>query len=133
MREGFHLSTIGQIAVTARDLDRATAFYESVLGLPKVLKAPGLAFFDAGGVRLMLSRPEKGEFDHPTSVLYFKVEDIGAAHDALRSRGVHFVEEPHVIAKLPDHDLWLAGFRDSEGNFLALMSEVRPGTASRPV
>jgi methylmalonyl-CoA/ethylmalonyl-CoA epimerase len=133
MREGFHLSTIGQIAVTARDLDRATAFYESVLGLPKVLKAPGLAFFDAGGVRLMLSRPEKGEFDHPTSVLYFKVEDIGAAHDALRSRGVDFVEEPHVIAKLPDHDLWLAGFRDSEGNFLALMSEVRPGTASRPV
>jgi methylmalonyl-CoA/ethylmalonyl-CoA epimerase len=81
----------------------------------------------------MLSRPEKGEFDHPTSVLYFKVEDIGAAHDALRSRGVDFVEEPHVIAKLPDHDLWLAGFRDSEGNFLALMSEVRPGTASRPV
>ncbi|HEY7863378.1 MAG TPA: VOC family protein [Thermoanaerobaculia bacterium] len=133
MSEGFHLSTIGQIAVTARDLDRATAFYESVLGLPKVLKAPGLAFFDAGGVRLMLSRPEKGEFDHPTSVLYFKVEDIGAAHDALRSRGVDFVEEPHVIAKLPDHDLWLAGFRDSEGNFLALMSEVRPGTASRPV
>jgi methylmalonyl-CoA/ethylmalonyl-CoA epimerase len=133
MHDDFRLSTIGQIAVTARDLDRAAAFYEQVLGLRKLFAFPGLAFFDAGGVRLMLSKPEKGEFDHPTSILYFRVEDIAAAHDSLRARGVVFEEAPHRIARLSDHDLWIGGFRDSEGNFLALMSEVRPEGAAGPV
>jgi methylmalonyl-CoA/ethylmalonyl-CoA epimerase len=130
MGDAFGLSSIGQIAVTARDLPRAAAFYGGVLGLPRLLEAPGLAFFDAGGVRLMLSIPERGEFDHPTSILYFRVADIQAAANELRARGVTFEEEPHRIARLPDHDLWIGAFRDSEGNMLALMSEVRPAQAS---
>ncbi|HEY7368612.1 MAG TPA: VOC family protein [Thermoanaerobaculia bacterium] len=126
MSEEFRLSSIGQIALTARDLPRATEFYGRVLGLPKLLEAPGLAFFDAGGVRLMLSLPDRPEFDHPSSILYFKVPDIQAAAAALRARGVVFEEEPRLIARLPDHDLWIGAFRDSEGNLVALMSEVRP-------
>jgi predicted enzyme related to lactoylglutathione lyase len=120
------LSTIGQIAMTAKDLPRAVAFYRDRLGIRFLFQAPpGLAFFDCGGVRLMLSTPEKPEHDHPGSVLYFKVADIHAAHRDLAGRGVEFEGLPHLIAKLPDHELWMAFFKDSEGNTLALMHEKR--------
>ena len=85
---------------------------------------PRLAFFDCGGVRLMLSTPEP-DFDHPGSVLYFAVDDIWHMHETLTARGVIFVTEPHKIATLADRDVWLADFRDTEGNVLALMSEPR--------
>ena len=119
------LATIGQIAVVAKDVNRATAFYRDQLGMKFLFEFPGLAFFDCAGVRLMISRAEKPEFDHPGSVLYFKVPDIDAAYTDLKARGVEFIEAPHLIAKLPDHELWMAFFKDSEGNPLALMHEKR--------
>jgi len=119
------ISRVGQIAVPVRDLDRAVAFYRDVLGLRFLFQAPpGLAFFDCGGVRLMLSIPESPEFNHAGSVIYYRVPDIHHAYEALRKRGVEFIDEPHLIAKLDDHDLWMAFLRDPEGNTLALMSEV---------
>jgi methylmalonyl-CoA/ethylmalonyl-CoA epimerase len=119
----FGLSTIGQIAVHVQDLDRAVAFYRDRLKLPFLFQAPpGLAFFDAGGVRLMLSRPE-GEAGG-ASTLYFRVEDIAGAAAVLRERGVTFADDPHLIANMDTYDLWMAFFRDSEGNIHALMSEV---------
>jgi methylmalonyl-CoA/ethylmalonyl-CoA epimerase len=118
------ISRLGQIAINLQDLSRATAFYRDILGLPLLFTAGGMAFFDCGGVRLMLARPEKPEFDHPSSVLYFTVPDIAAAHQRLLARGVRFEGDPHLIAKMPTYDLWMAFFRDSEQNFLALMSEV---------
>lgn len=120
----FALSQIGQIALNVQDVPRATAFYRDVLGMTFLFAFPGLAFFDCGGVRLMLSRPDRPEFDHPASILYYKVADIAAAHLTLVERGVAFVSEPHVVHRAADHDLWLADFRDSEGNLLCLMSEV---------
>jgi len=124
---GFGLSQIGQIAISVKDVDTAVAFYRDVLGLKLLFQAPpGLAFFDCAGVRLMLARPEKPEFDHPASTLYFKVADIQQATATLKSRGVRFEEEPHLIAKMPDHELWMAFFRDAEKNLLGLMSEIRP-------
>jgi len=123
---GIGISRIGQIAVTAHDVERAAAFYQDALGLKLLFKAPpGLAFFDCGGVRLMLSRPEKPEFDHPSSILYFVVPDIQAAHLRMKTSGVHFEDEPQMLAKMPDHDLWMTFFRDSEGNLMGLMSEVK--------
>jgi methylmalonyl-CoA/ethylmalonyl-CoA epimerase len=120
-----HLSQIGQIAVRALDLDRAVAFYRDVLGMQFLFQAPpSLAFFDCDGVRLLLDRPE-GELDHPASVLYFRVSDIRSSYQALKDHGVQFRGEPHLIARMPDHELWMAFFDDSEGNTLALMSEVR--------
>ncbi len=124
-QSGFGLSQIGQIAVNVKDLDRAVAFYRDALGMRPLFQVPKLAFFDCGGVRLMLSPPETPEFDHAASVIYYKVDDIRAAHAALRGRGVNFDGEPHVVARLPAHDLWMAFCRDPEGNVLALMSEVR--------
>ena len=122
---GIGITRLGQIAVNAKDVERAAAFYQNVLGLNLLFKAPpGLAFFDCGGVRLMLDRAEKPEFDHPSSVLYFAVPDIRSAYGKLKESGVRFEDEPHVIAKMPTHDLWMTFFRDSEGNLLALMSEV---------
>jgi methylmalonyl-CoA/ethylmalonyl-CoA epimerase len=124
--QAFGLSQIGQIAMRAKDFRRAVTFYRDVLGLRFLFEAPPkLAFFDCGGVRLLLESPEDKEFDHPGSVLYYKVDDIHAAHDALVARGVQFIQKPHLIAKMPDHDLWMAFFHDSEDNTLALMSEVR--------
>ncbi len=120
------ISRIGQIAINAHDVERAATFYQNVLGLKLLFKAgPGLAFFDCGGVRLMITRPEKPEFDHPSSVLYFAVPDIQAGHARMKTSGVHFEDEPHLIAKMPDHDLWMTFFRDSENNLLGLMSEVK--------
>lgn len=122
---GIGIARIGQIAVNAKDVERAAAFYENQLGLKLLFKAPpGLAFFDCGGVRLMLQCPEKPEFDHPSSILYFAVPDIQAAHRKMKESEVAFDDEPHLIARMPSHDLWMTFFRDSEGNLLALMSEV---------
>lgn len=119
------LNRIGQIAITVRDLPRAVAFYRDVLGIRHLFDAgPKLSFFDCGGVRLMLDIPEQPEFQHPPSILYYKVEDILATHRELKEKGVRFEDEPHVIAKLPDHALWMTFARDSEGNVFALMSEV---------
>jgi methylmalonyl-CoA/ethylmalonyl-CoA epimerase len=123
---GIGISRIGQIAINAQDVERAAAFYQDALGLKLLFKAgPGLAFFDCAGVRLMLTRPEKPEFDHPGSILYFAVSDIQAAYAKMKEQGVKFEDEPHLIAKMPDHDLWMVFFRDSEGNLLGLMCEVR--------
>lgn len=122
------ITRIGQIAINVHDLDRAIAFYRDKLGLPLLFTTGTLAFFDCGGLRLMLSHPEKPEFDHPSSILYFNVPDISAAHSRMLAAAVHFEDEPHFIAKMPTHDLWMTFFRDSEQNFLGLMSEVpRPG------
>jgi methylmalonyl-CoA/ethylmalonyl-CoA epimerase len=122
------ITRLGQIQIRAHDVERASGFYENVLGLKLLFKAPpGLAFFDCGGVRLMLDRPEKPEFDHASSILYFSVADIKAAHARMKESGVRFEDEPHMIARMPDHDLWMTFFRDSEENLLALMSEVPRG------
>ena len=119
------LGRIHQISIRASDIGRAVTFYRDALGLPLLFQAPPqLAFFDCGGVRLMLAPPEP-EFDHQGSIVYFAVDDIKATHAALVERGVTFRTEPHMVAKLPDREVWLADFEDSEGNVLALMSEPR--------
>jgi methylmalonyl-CoA/ethylmalonyl-CoA epimerase len=117
------LSRLGQISMRAKDMPRAVRFYRDVLGVRFLFEAPpSLAFFDCAGVRLMLNTPE-GAFDHPGSVLYFAVEQIDAMHASLREKGVQFIREPHLIAKLPDREVWMAFFEDTEGNTLALMEE----------
>jgi methylmalonyl-CoA/ethylmalonyl-CoA epimerase len=120
------LARIGQVSMNAKDIDRAVAFYRDTLGLPFLFKpSPTLAFFDCAGVRLMLAVGEDRRFDHPGSVLYFSVDDIRATYDVLTDKGVKFEREPHLIAKLPDREVWMAFFDDTEGNMLALMSEPR--------
>jgi catechol 2,3-dioxygenase-like lactoylglutathione lyase family enzyme len=118
------ITCVGQIAIRVHDVDRAVAFYRDILGLPLLFTAGKLAFFNCGGVRLMLDVPEKPEFDHPSSILYLVVPNITAVHHRMKERGVKFEDEPHVIARMPDHDLWMTFFRDSEENVLALMCEV---------
>lgn len=122
----FGLGPIGQIAVPVQNLDRAVQFYTHTLGMQHLFSAGSLAFFNAGGVRLLLSVPESPDDDHRASVLYFKVADLDAAYHTLRERGVAFDDAPHLIAQLGDHDLWMAFFRDSEHNLLALMAELPP-------
>jgi len=120
----FGLSTIEQIAVNAKDVERASAFYKEKLGMKHLFSFPGLAFFDCNGIRIMLSLPSAPEFDHPSSIIYFNVEDIQIAFETLSARGVTFEEKPHFLADMGNYDLWLAAFRDSEDNFLGLMSHV---------
>jgi methylmalonyl-CoA/ethylmalonyl-CoA epimerase len=116
------IEAIGQIAVVVKDVDRATRFYEDVLGLKLLFRFPGLSFFECGGVRLMLSRPERPEFDQ-NSIIYYRVTDIGEAAAQFTARGVVFDGEPHIVHRDERHELWMAFFRDSEGNFLGLMDE----------
>jgi len=120
------LEQIAQIAVNVKDVPRAVAYYRDVLGLKLLFEVPPkMAFFLCGGVRLMLSLPETAEYDHPGSILYYKVTDIEGTAATLKARGVAFQGEPHLIAKMPDHELWMGFFKDSEGNTLALMEEKR--------
>jgi len=118
------ITQIGQIAVRVQDLERAVAFYRDVLELPFLFQAPpGLAFFHCGEVRLLLEKPP-GEHGG-SSILYYKVDNLDQTYQTLQARNVHFIDEPHLIAKLPDHDLWMVFFYDSEGNTIALMHEKR--------
>jgi methylmalonyl-CoA/ethylmalonyl-CoA epimerase len=119
------IENIGQIAIPTRDVARAVTFYRDALGLEYLFEAGPLAFFMCGDVRLMLSKPEKPEHEHPSSIVYFRVDDIHAARAELVERGVPFEDEPHLIARMPDHELWMAFFRDPDGNMHGLMSEVR--------
>ncbi|HEU4477089.1 MAG TPA: VOC family protein [Pyrinomonadaceae bacterium] len=119
------LKRIGQIAINAQDIERATTFYREALGLKHLFSvAPKMAFFDCDGLMLMLSLPDKPEFDHPSSIIYFDVENIHEASETLESRGVQFEEKPTFVASMGSYDLWMAFFRDSEDNLLALRSQI---------
>jgi predicted enzyme related to lactoylglutathione lyase len=122
---GTEITSVRQIALTVSDVGRATEFYRDTLGIPFLFSAgPNLAFFDVGGVRLMLAAPEGAFTPGASSMIYFKVAAIMAAYDMMAARGVAFVAPPHFIAPMPDHDLWLCEFRDPDGNPLALMCEL---------
>ena len=121
----FRLGQIGQIAVPVSDIDRAIAFYRDILGIRFLFQAPpGLGFFDCAGVRLMLDSPAKAQAGN-SSVIYYRVPDLHVAYETLSARGAVFEATPHLIAKLPDHELWMAFLLDPDANLLALMSEVR--------
>jgi len=120
------LSEIGQIAITVGDVAKATAFYRDVLGLKFLFGVgPNLAFFSAGSVRIMLSMPQGAGTVGKNSILYFKVTDIVAAHAAMVARGAKSESAPGLVARMPDHELWLAGLSDPEGNIIELMEEKR--------
>ncbi|HEY6264917.1 MAG TPA: VOC family protein [Candidatus Acidoferrum sp.] len=118
------IQNIGQISIIVKDLQRATAFYRDVLGLTFLFAMPNLAFFDCGGVRLMLGPAETPEFDHPSSILYFRVADLDASYQRLVELDAKIFAPPRLIAPMATHDLWMAAFYDSEGNIHQLMSEV---------
>lgn len=119
------LRRIGQIHISVDDIDRAVGFYRDTLGMPFLFQVPGasMAFFDCDGVRLYLGKPEQPEF-RSNALLYYRVADIHDAHQELRARGVEFIDEPHVVHRADDAELWMAFFHDSEGNNLALMADV---------
>jgi len=127
MSEAPAIRRLAQVSVHARDLERATVFYRDTLGLRFLFLAGTMAFFDLAGVRLMLAVPDVPERDHPGSILYLDVADIAEAHRRLAERGVRFEREPFHVARLATADLWMAFFRDSEGNLLALHNEVPIG------
>ena len=118
------LDRLRQVSITVHDLARAEGFYRDVLGMTHLFSAPPkMAFFDCGGVRLMLAIPEKEELDHPSSILYFGVDDIDAAHAAMVDRGVEFESAPVAVHRDERHELWMAFFRDPDGNVLAVTAE----------
>lgn len=118
------IKKIGQIGIPVKNIERATAFYQEKLGLPLLFNTDTMAFFDCGGVRLLLSIPENEQFAHPSSVLYFQVENIRAKYEELLSIGVNFAGEPHVVAKIGNTETWMVFFMDSEESTHAFISEV---------
>lgn len=118
------IEKIGQVAVPVKNLEQAVHFYQDALGLPILFATESMAFFDCGGVRLLLSLPEKEEFTRSSSILYFKVADIAKAYEEFTHQGVSFIDEPHAIAKVGKTETWMAFFTDGQGNTHALMSEI---------
>lgn len=121
------LGRLMQINMPVKEIEPAVAFYRDTLGLPFLFQAGNLAFFDCGGVRLLVDVAESEEFAHPGSILYFRVEDIHAGYEALRARGVEFLSEPHIVNKTPTSELWMAFFSDGQWNTHAISCEVPVG------
>lgn len=119
-----NLGEIAQIALTVGDEARATEFYRDTLGMRHLFTVPGMAFFDCGGVRLLLGRAQEGQEASRGAVLYHRVDNIEATFELLTGRGVEFKGAPHVAHRTADHELRLAFFNDPDGNTLALMSET---------
>jgi methylmalonyl-CoA/ethylmalonyl-CoA epimerase len=124
-----NLDHIGQIALAVADVDRAEAFYKDTLGLRKLYRFGDLTFFDCAGVRLLIEKARAPEDIAKSSVIYFRCADIALAVRELETRGVAFQSKPHLIAKMDDHDLWMAFFTDPDGHTLALMQEAPKGYA----
>jgi methylmalonyl-CoA/ethylmalonyl-CoA epimerase len=120
------LESIGQIALTVNDLAESKHFYQDILGMKFLFDAGTMVFFQVGTVRLMIGLAEAPTTPEGT-ILYFRVADILAIAAALKEKGVIFEQEPHLVAKMPGHDLWMAFLKDPTGNVLALMSEVSNG------
>lgn len=119
------LSTIGQIAIQVSDADRAEKFYEEQLGIHKLYRFGDMVFFDCDGIRLMLQGTNKPVQASTGTCFYFKVKGLEAVVDKLKSKALVFEDEPHLVAKMSDHELWMAFFRDPDGHLLALMEEKR--------
>jgi len=124
------MNQIGQIAIPVSNTDRSEAFYEQTLGLRKLYRYGYLSFFDCAGVRLMLSPPETGAKVEPgQGAIYFRVADLALAVKELKAKGVDVFSEPHLLAPMPDHDLWMAFLRDPDGHLIGLMMEAPKGYA----
>jgi methylmalonyl-CoA/ethylmalonyl-CoA epimerase len=121
------LGQIGQVSLTVDDIDVAERFYGEILGLRKLFRFGDLVFFDCSGVRLFIEKSNGKPFSPASSVFYFRIPDIAVAQRALKARGVAFVDSPHLIAPMEDHDLWMVFFKDPAGNPLALMQEAPKG------
>lgn len=117
------LDEIGQIAVTVTDLARSRDFYRNVLGMQFLFDAGTMVFFQCGKIRFAIGTSVTSVTPSGT-ILYFRVPDIQSAHQALAARGVVFVQEPFRVARMADHDLWLAAFHDPDGNPIELMCEL---------
>ncbi len=117
------IQKINQIGVPVKDLSRAIEFYKERLGLSLLFNTDTMAFFDCGGLRLMLSLPEKEEFAHASSVLYFEVDDIDLSYTDYQARGIEFIGPPHCVVKNGPAETWMAFFLDTEGNTHALTSD----------
>lgn len=116
---------IGQIAIAVSNPERSVAFYRDVLGLKLLFEAPpALAFFDCGGVRLMLTTQQGEEQDHQTSAIYYRVANIQESTAVLAAKGVNIIRGPELAAKLEDHELWLAFLRDPDEHLVGIMAEV---------
>jgi methylmalonyl-CoA/ethylmalonyl-CoA epimerase len=124
-----HLDRIGQIALTVTDLAEAKLFYGDTLGMKFLFDAGKMAFYQCGDIRLMIGLSETPVTPVGT-ILYFKVDELDAVCAALKGQGVELIQEAHLIAKMPDHDLWMAFVKDPSGNVLGLMSEVRPAAGA---
>ncbi|WP_191559856.1 VOC family protein [Metabacillus idriensis] len=119
------IQKVGQIGVPVKDLNRALDFYKEKLGLSLLFNTDSMAFFECNGLRLMLSLPEKDEFAHSSSVIYFQVNSIKDTYERLVGKEVIFIDEPHVVAKMGQIETWMVFFKDTEENTHALLSEVQ--------
>jgi methylmalonyl-CoA/ethylmalonyl-CoA epimerase len=119
-----NIQKVGQIGVPVKNIERAVVFYKEKLELPLLFNTDTMAFFECNGLRLLLSLPEKEQFAHPSSVVYFQVPDIKLSYKELLEKGVEFVDEPHVVAKMGQSETWMTFFKDSEDNIHALISEI---------
>jgi methylmalonyl-CoA/ethylmalonyl-CoA epimerase len=118
------IQKVGQIGIPVKNLEQAIHFYKNKLGLTLLFNTDNMAFFECNGLRLLLSLPEKEEFAHSSSVIYFQVENIKDTYENLVAKEVTFIDEPHVVAKMGQSETWMTFFKDTEGNTHALMSEV---------
>lgn len=121
---GALIKRVGQVSIPVHNIEKSVTFYKEKLGLLVLYEGENMALLECSGLRLILSLPEKAEFDHPSSIIYFEVQDIQMAYERLLEKGIAFTQKPHCIAKMENIETWMAFFRDPDGNTQAIMSEV---------
>lgn len=119
------IQSVRQIGIPVKDIQKAISFYKDLLGLPLLFNTDNMAFFECNGTRLLLSLPEKEEFAYSSSVIYFQVKNIKETYEELLKKGVSFIDEPHIVAKMEQTETWMTFFKDTEGNTHSLISEVQ--------
>jgi catechol 2,3-dioxygenase-like lactoylglutathione lyase family enzyme len=124
MNSEFKIKGIGQVSIRVRDMDVATQFYQETLGLNLLFQIPNMTFFECNGIQIMLSIPEEPKYDHPSSVFYFRVDNISSAYETLVNRNVHFLGKPHKVYEMGQTETWMVFFHDPDQNVHALLSEV---------
>lgn len=118
------LKSIGQILISVTDIDRAVEYYRDTLEMQFLFQVQGMpmAFFQCGETRIFLGEEERPDFKS-SPVIYYQVDSVDAAHEKFKSKGVRFVDEPHVVHRTESMELWMAFCKDPDGNHIGLMEE----------
>jgi predicted enzyme related to lactoylglutathione lyase len=114
----------------AKDVARARAFYEQKVGLRPAEQIAGGVVYEFGGGTACFLYPTPNAGTNRASQAFWKVADVEREVKELKARGVSFEEYDMPGLKTVNGVATAGGaksawFKDTEGNILAIVQDVR--------